>query len=81
MTGQLKLVADLDFPEGGANSQIGCANLLFYNFFAENCIKMTEFEPGACIPGIPLNPPISSTIASNNMVFYLQSWCCFHNHG
>ena len=30
-----------DFPEGGANSQSGCANL----FFAENCMKMKEFGP------------------------------------
>ena len=32
-----------DIPEKGTNSQSGCANLLFYNFFAENCIKMKEF--------------------------------------
>ena len=30
-----------DFPEGGANSQIECANLLFYNSF---CLKLHENE-------------------------------------
>ena len=34
-----------DFPEGSANSQSGCANLLFCNYFAENCMKMKEFGP------------------------------------
>ena len=34
-----------DFLEGGANSQSGCANLIFYNFLAENCKKMKEFGP------------------------------------
>ena len=39
-----------DFPGGGgANSQSGCANLLFCKFFAENCMKMKESGPGgAC---------------------------------
>ena len=34
-----------DFPEGVANSQSGCANLLFCNFFAKNYMKMKEFGP------------------------------------
>ena len=34
-----------DFPEGDANSQSGCANLLFCKFFAENSMKMNEFGP------------------------------------
>ena len=29
----------------GANSQSGCDNLLFRNFFAEHCKKMKEFGP------------------------------------
>ena len=33
MIGQLKSVADPDFPESGANSPSGCADLLFYIFF------------------------------------------------
>ena len=46
-----------DFPQGGANSQSGCANLFFS---AENCMKMKEFGP----PGVraslapPLDPPL-----------------------
>ena len=28
------------------NSQSGCANLLFCNFFAENCMRMKEFGTG-----------------------------------
>ena len=34
-----------DFPEWGANSQSGCANLLFCKFFVENCMRMKEFGP------------------------------------
>ena len=34
-----------DFPQGGANSQSGFANLLFCKFFAENCMGMKEFGP------------------------------------
>ena len=33
------------FWGGGANSKIGCANILFCKFFAENCMKMKEFGP------------------------------------
>ena len=37
---------------GGDNSQSGCANLLIYNFFAENCMKMKEFGlRGGRVPG------------------------------
>ena len=32
-----------DFPEGGANSAGGCANLLFHKIFDKNCMKMKEF--------------------------------------
>ena len=32
----LKLCRIQDFPEGGANSRSGCANLLFFKFFVEN---------------------------------------------
>ena len=38
-----------DFLEIGANSQSGCANLLF---FAENCVKLKEFGP-PLVPGAP----------------------------
>ena len=40
-------VADPGFSfVGGTNYQSGCANLLFYKFFAEkNCMKMKEFGP------------------------------------
>ena len=41
----------------GGNSQSGCANLLFFKFVAENCMKMKEFGPlGAC----PWCPPRSA---------------------
>ena len=46
-----------DFPKKGANSQSGCANLLFCKFFAENCRKMKEFGPEARVPEPP-HPPI-----------------------
>ena len=35
--------------------------LLFFKFFAENCMKMKEFGPlevGARVPGAPLDPPM-----------------------
>ena len=39
--------------------------LLFFNFFAENCMKMKEFRPpggGARVPGAPpLDPPMVCT--------------------
>ena len=49
-----------DFPEVIANSQSWCANLLFYKFFARNCMKMKEFwiSRRACIPGGPLDERI-----------------------
>ena len=49
------------FPEGGANSQNGCANQLFCNFFAKNCIKMKEFGlQGDARPWrpLPFDPPM-----------------------
>ena len=53
-------MTDQDFPGGCANSQNGCANLLFCNFFAENCMKMKEFGPGVGrVPGAPLDPPLN----------------------
>ena len=46
------------FPRvGGANSQSGCSNLLFCNFFVENCMKMKEFGSRGVISLVPpLNP-------------------------
>ena len=45
-----------NFLRRGANSQNGCANLLFCKSLAENCTKMKEFGPPreACVPGTPL---------------------------
>ena len=43
-----------DFPDGGANSQSGCADL----FFAKYCMKMKEFGRGGRVPGAPLDPPM-----------------------
>ena len=37
---------DLGFSWGGANSQNGCATLLFCKFFVENCMKMKELQGG-----------------------------------
>ena len=38
--------------------------LLFFNFFAENCMKMKEFEPkGGGVPGASLDPPVRSSIS------------------
>ena len=62
-----------DFPEGGANPQSGCANLLFRKFFAENCMKMKEFGPrgGAHVPGAPLDPQIQpiTLLVFNNHIY------------
>ena len=48
-----------DFPEGGAPTpKVG----LFFQLFAENCMKMKEFGPpgGARVPGAPpLDPPMT----------------------
>ena len=38
--------------------------LLFFNFFAENCMKMQEFGTpmeGARVPGAPLDPPVHAS--------------------
>ena len=47
---------------GGANSQSGCANLLFCKFVAENCMKMKEFEPreGHASLTTPLDLPMDT---------------------
>ena len=57
----LKPVADPWFSwGGGANSQMGCANLLFCNCFAENCMKMKEFGPLGHVSLAPPPPPPES---------------------
>ena len=47
-----------DFPEGGGvpTTKLG----LFSKFFAENCMKMKEFEPGRGCASLvpPLDPPM-----------------------
>ena len=61
-------VADPGFSRGGcANSQNRCANLLFCNFFVQNCMKMKEFGRGggARVPGASLDAPLYSM--SENM--------------
>ena len=51
-----------DFPEEVVNSKSGCANLLFCNFFAKNCMKMKKFGPGGgARPWYPLDPPMLNT--------------------
>ena len=48
------------FPEGGANSQSGCANLLFYR---KTAWKWKNLDPrGARVPGAALR---SATVTSN----------------
>ena len=45
--------------EGGdANSQKGCANLLFCKNFAEKCMKTKEFGSKGYAPGTPLDPSL-----------------------
>ena len=55
-----------DFPKKGANSQSGCANLLFCKFFAENCMKMKEIGPqgggGARVHAPSLDPSVLSVV-------------------
>ena len=48
------------FLGGGANSQSGCANLLFWKFLAENRLKMKEFGlwGHASLAPPPLDPPV-----------------------
>ena len=36
-----------DFPQERANSQSGCANLLFCIFFAENCMAAPGYPRGS----------------------------------
>ena len=49
-------MADPGFYRGASNSQSGCANLLFCNFFAENYMKMKEIASrGGMLPWSP--PP------------------------
>ena len=57
-------VADPGFPRDGANSQSGCANLLFY-FEAEKCIKMKKF--GSRARAHPLDPPMVSVASKMDM--------------
>ena len=40
-------------PEGRGVRQLPKV-LLFFNFFAENCMKMKEFGPPGDVPGAPL---------------------------
>ena len=56
------MAKDCDPPHGrsriflrwGANSQSGCTNLLFCEFFAKNCMKMKQFGPrGDHVNGAP----------------------------
>ena len=47
-----------------ANSQCGCANLLFTNFFLENCMKVKEMGPRGCVPGALLDQSENSQLES-----------------
>ena len=53
-------VADPRFSSGGANSQSGCANLLFCKFFAESCMKMKDLDPGNRPPPRSPNAPMEN---------------------
>ena len=58
------------FTEWGDNSQSGCANLLFCNFFAKNCMEMKEFGPRrGCIPGARFDPPMPMNTACTSREF------------
>ena len=48
-----------DFPDGGANTQGGCANLSFGQIFPENSMKMKEIGLGTRVPGTS-PPPLRS---------------------
>ena len=47
-----------DFPHVGAPTQ---KNLLFCNYFAKNCMKWKNLDPGG-VPGAPLDPPMLNCI-------------------
>ena len=60
-----------DFPEGGARQpERGGANLLFDQFFSENCMKMKKFwsRGGGALPCAPLRS------ATANVAIYVSSW-------
>ena len=65
----IKSVPDPEFSRGGcANSQ---KELLFFNFFAENCMKMKEFGPqgwrASLAPSI-LDPPMKMIDTGNSLM-------------
>ena len=45
-------------PELGANSQSGCANLLFCRFFAKSCMKRIRIRGWGTRPWFPLDLPM-----------------------
>ena len=54
--------------------------LLFFNFFAENCMKMKKIwtPRGARVPGAPLDPPM---LLSVNYFFPSLSFCyIYYSH-
>ena len=65
----IKSVADPGFSRGGcANSQ---KELLFFNFFAENCMKLKEFGPQgwrASLAPSPFDPPMKMIDTGNSLM-------------
>ena len=50
------------FPRRAPTPNVAVLTYYFAIFFAENCMKMKEFGPRGCIPGTPLDPPISTWV-------------------
>ena len=66
-------MTDPGFPRGGAPTLKGGggeegANLLFDQFFLENCMKMKKFWPGrAQVLGTPLRS-VTADVSLNNLI-------------
>ena len=42
-----------DFPEEGAPTPEGSANILFDQFFSKHCMKIKKFWPRGRVPSVP----------------------------
>ena len=62
-------VPDPGFPRLGRQPQGGWANLIFDNFFAENCMKLKEFGLGAGVYAVDMKIKICTEL-------YVDGWLC-----
>ena len=61
-----------DFPDGEGQAREMCANILFDNIFAENCMKMKEIGPrGGSVSNL-----IFSIYLSDQLLCHAQKYSC-----